>query len=98
MGGSTLIAGKPHRPIYDKTLEEAREVRGAFDLSRVIAIGDGMPTDVRGAEAFGLDVLYISGGIHAKEYVKDGRTDEARLQAFLAREKAAPKWWMPRLQ
>ncbi|HVK92110.1 MAG TPA: TIGR01459 family HAD-type hydrolase [Mycoplana sp.] len=98
MGGSTLIAGKPHRPIYDKTLEEAREVRGAFDLSRVIAIGDGMPTDVRGAEAFGLDVLYISGGIHAKEYIKDGRTDEARLQAFLAGEKAAPKWWMPRLQ
>ncbi len=98
MGGSTLIAGKPHRPIYDKTLEEAREVRGAFDLSRVIAIGDGMPTDVRGAEAFGLDVLYISGGIHAKEYVTGGSTDEVRLQAFLAREKAAPKWWMPRLQ
>lgn len=98
MGGSTLIAGKPHRPIYEKTLEEAREVRGSFDLSRVIAIGDGMPTDVRGAEAFGLDVLYVSGGIHAEEYVRDGRTDEAALDDFLAREKVAPKWWMPRLK
>lgn len=98
MGGSTLIAGKPHRPIYEKTLEEARDVRDGFDLSRVIAIGDGMPTDVRGAEAFGLDVLYISGGIHAKEYVKDGVTDEAKLEGFLASEQAAPKWWMPRLQ
>jgi HAD superfamily hydrolase (TIGR01450 family) len=98
LGGTSLIAGKPHRPIYEKTIEEAREVRGAFDLSRVIAIGDGMPTDVRGAEAFGLDVLYISGGIHAQEYVADGRTDEAKLEAFLAREQASPKWWMPRLR
>jgi HAD superfamily hydrolase (TIGR01450 family) len=98
LGGTTRIAGKPHRPIYEKSLAEARDVRGAFDLSRVIAIGDGMPTDVRGAEAFGLDVLYISGGIHAQHYVEAGRTDEAKLEAFLARENAHPKWWMPRLQ
>lgn len=98
MGGTTLIAGKPHRPIYEKTLEEAREVRGAFDMSRVIAIGDGMPTDVRGAEAYGLDVLYVSGGIHAQEYFRDGRTDEAALNDFLAREEVSPKWWMPRLK
>ena len=98
LGGSTLIAGKPHRPIYEKTLAEAREVRGDFDRSRIITIGDGMPTDVRGAEAFGLDVLYISGGIHAADYVEGGRTDEARLAAFLEREGAHPKWWMPRLK
>lgn len=98
LGGTTRIAGKPHRPIYEKSLAEARDVRGAFDLSRVIAIGDGMPTDVRGAEAFGLDVLYISGGIHAQHYVEAGRTDEAKLEAFLAQENAHPKWWMPRLQ
>ena len=98
LGGATRIAGKPHRPIYEKSLAEARAVRGDFDLSRVIAIGDGMPTDVRGAEAFGLDVLYISGGIHAQHYVEGGRTDEDRLAAFLAEEGAHPKWWMPRLQ
>lgn len=98
LGGKTAIAGKPHRPIYDKSLAEARAVRGDVDLSRVVAIGDGLPTDVRGAEACGLDVLYISGGIHARDYVEAGRTDEARLEAFLAREGAHPKWWMPRLQ
>ncbi len=98
LGCKTLIAGKPHRPIYDKSIAEAKDVRGDFDLSRVIAVGDGMPTDVRGAEAFGLDVLYISGGIHAQEYVEAGRTDEAKLAAFLTREGSHPKWWMPRLQ
>jgi len=98
LGVATRIAGKPHRPIYEQALAEAREVHGAFDLSRVIAVGDGMPTDVRGAEAFGLDVLYISGGIHAQHYVEGGRTDEEKLAAFLAAENAHPKWWMPRLQ
>lgn len=98
LGGTTRIAGKPHRPIYEKSLAELRAVRGAFDMARVIAIGDGMPTDVRGAQAYGLDVLYISGGIHAGHYVEGGRTDEARLAAFLATEDAHPKWWMPRLQ
>lgn len=98
LGGTSQIAGKPHRPIYEKSIAEARDVHGDFDLSRVIAIGDGMPTDVRGAEAFGLDVLYISGGIHAQHYVEAGRTDEARLSAFLKEEGTHPKWWMPRLQ
>lgn len=98
LGCTTQIAGKPHRPIYEKSIAEARDVRGDFDLSRVIAIGDGMPTDVRGAEAYGLDVLYISGGIHAQHYVEGGRTDSVKLAAFLAQEKAHPKWWLPRLQ
>ncbi|MCD1265245.1 HAD family hydrolase [Shinella sumterensis] len=98
LGCTTEIAGKPHRPIYDKAIAEARDVRGDVDLSRVIAVGDGMPTDVRGAEAYGLDVLYISGGIHAQHYVEGGRTDEAKLAAFLDQERAHPKWWMPRLQ
>ncbi|MBY5886328.1 TIGR01459 family HAD-type hydrolase, partial [Rhizobium leguminosarum] len=79
LGGQTRIAGKPHRPIYEATLSAAREVRGDFPVERVLAIGDGMPTDVRGALNYGLDLLYISGGIHAKEYTLNGETDEAIL-------------------
>lgn len=97
LGGATRIAGKPHTPIYDAVLETAKELRGDFPKSRILAIGDGMPTDVRGALDYGLDLLYISGGIHAKEYTLNGETDEAILHAYLEREKAAPKWWMPRL-
>jgi HAD superfamily hydrolase (TIGR01450 family) len=97
LGGESRIAGKPHRPIYEAAIAEAREARGDFDLSRVMAIGDGMPTDVRGAINYGLDLLYISGGIHVREYSVDGRIDDAALDAYLKREGAAPKWWMPRL-
>lgn len=97
LGGETRIAGKPHSPIYEATLAAAREARGEFDKSRVLAIGDGMPTDVKGAVDAGLDLLYISGGIHAADYATNNVTDEARLKLFLDREKVAPQFWMHRL-
>jgi HAD superfamily hydrolase (TIGR01450 family) len=97
LGGETAVAGKPHRPIYEASIAAARELRGEINLHRAIAIGDGMPTDVRGALDYGLDLLYISHGIHAGEYVVEGRIDEAALRAFLAREQASPRYWMPRL-
>ena len=56
-----------------------------------------MPTDVRGALSQGLDLLYISAGIHIAEYAVDGETDEAIMQEWLKSENAAPKFWMPRL-
>lgn len=97
LGGKTRVAGKPHRPIYEEALAAAREARGDFEKARVLAIGDGMPTDVRGALSQGLDLLYISSGIHVAEYTINGQTDEAILNAWLKRENAAPKYWMPRL-
>lgn len=97
LGGEVRIAGKPHAPIYEACLAAAKVVRGAFAKDRVLAIGDGMPTDVKGAIASGLNLLYISGGIHAAEYTLNGQTDEALLNAYLKGQGAAPGWWMPRL-
>jgi HAD superfamily hydrolase (TIGR01450 family) len=97
LGGKSRIAGKPHYPIYDEALSVAREVRGDFDKAKVLAVGDGMPTDVRGALSQGLDLLYISAGIHVAEYTVNGETDEAILKAWLKSENATPKFWMPRL-
>ncbi|RYD45978.1 MAG: TIGR01459 family HAD-type hydrolase, partial [Sphingomonadales bacterium] len=97
LGGQVRVAGKPHKPIYDEALSIARQERGDVDKARVLAIGDGMPTDVRGALSQGLDLLYISAGIHIAEYSVDGETDEAIMQEWLKGENAAPKFWMPRL-
>ncbi|WP_284776985.1 TIGR01459 family HAD-type hydrolase [Agrobacterium sp. lyk4-40-TYG-31] len=97
LGGEVRIAGKPHSPIYEACMAAAKEVRGDFAKDRVLAIGDGMPTDVKGAINAGLQLLYISGGIHAAEYTLNGETDEALLNAYLKSQNAAPGWWMPRL-
>lgn len=97
LGGEVRIAGKPHAPIYEACFAAAKEVRGGFSKDRVLAIGDGMPTDVKGAISAGLDLLYISGGIHAAEYTLNGEIDEALLNSYLKSQNAAPAWWMPRL-
>ncbi|ATN33233.1 HAD family hydrolase [Rhizobium sp. ACO-34A] len=97
LGGETRVAGKPYRPIYDAAMATAGKIRGSETAkTRVLAIGDGMPTDVRGALDAGLDLLYISGGIHAAEYTVNGKPDEAILNAYLKRENADPKYWMQR--
>ncbi|GKX34180.1 MAG: haloacid dehalogenase [Rhizobiaceae bacterium MnEN-MB40S] len=98
MGGVTRISGKPHRPIYEAALETAKTVKGAVDPRRVVAIGDGMPTDIKGAHDFGLDVIYIALGIHAAIYSRTGVIDEAALDTFLAEHRMTPVGWMPRLR
>ncbi|QND54129.1 TIGR01459 family HAD-type hydrolase [Phyllobacterium sp. 628] len=98
LGGRTLIAGKPHRPIYEAAIAAAEAVRGKpVDLTRVLAIGDGMLTDVKGADLFGIDVLYISGGIHAGDYAMDGGVDLEKLLAFLKKHGSNPVATMPAL-
>jgi HAD superfamily hydrolase (TIGR01459 family) len=65
LGGKVVYAGKPHAPIYDRALALAGRARGAaIDKPRVLAIGDGMKTDIAGAAQAGLDALFVTGGIH----------------------------------
>ena len=65
IGGEVVYAGKPYLPIYDRAIAEAERARGApIDRRRVLAIGDGMKTDIAGATAAGIDALFITGGIH----------------------------------
>lgn len=91
LGGRTLIAGKPFRPIYDAAFEAAGEVLGrAIGPDDALAIGDGALTDVKGAAGMGIDVLYVANGIHAAEYQKDGRLDPALLSAFLEKHGHRP--------
>jgi len=68
LGGDVIIAGKPHSPIYQQALNAIALVRGSDpDKGDILAIGDGIVTDVHGAASFGLDALFITGGIHAAE-------------------------------
>lgn len=84
LGGGTLIAGKPHRPIYEAAMKAAGEVLGrGLRREEALAIGDGMLTDIKGASDYGIDALYVSGGIHARDYGHPDDPEPDRLQAFL---------------
>jgi HAD superfamily hydrolase (TIGR01450 family) len=99
LGGRTLIAGKPHRPIYTAALHMASTLLGRdITAAEVLAIGDGIVTDVKGAEQNGIDILYVSAGIHAREYGEPHRPDVERLGAFFARHGQHPVAFIPRLR
>jgi len=68
LGGEPLYCGKPHAPIYRVAIETAEAILGRkVDPRRVLAVGDGMRTDIAGAIGQGLDALFVSGGIHLAE-------------------------------
>jgi len=68
MGGEVLYAGKPYKPIYDMALDLAKKACGRdVPASRVLAIGDSVRTDLKGARTMGVDFLFITSGIHAEE-------------------------------
>jgi HAD superfamily hydrolase (TIGR01459 family) len=96
IGGEAVMAGKPHAPIYELSLAETERLMDRpVDPARVLAIGDGVVTDVKGANAMGLDVLFIAAGIHGDAAMgADGRLDPAKVEAMLSAEGASAAYAM----
>jgi HAD superfamily hydrolase (TIGR01459 family) len=64
-GGEVLYAGKPHLPIYRRTFEAIDGIKGSpVARERVLAIGDGVDTDLKGAHAAGLRSVFIASAVH----------------------------------
>lgn len=85
LGGRVVMAGKPYPPIYAAALAQADRLAGrALDRSRVLAVGDGLLTDVAGANRAGLPLLFVATGIHAADIADaEGALDPARAARFL---------------
>jgi len=93
LGGPVLMAGKPFGPIYDLALAEAKTLLGRpLDPARVLCVGDGIATDVKGANAQGLDLLFVAAGIHGADAVNGGALDAAALESLLSMEGASAAW------
>ena len=99
-GGEVVYFGKPHRPIYEMSFGLLKRLAGAqVAPEEVLAIGDGISTDIRGARDYGLDALFVSGGLAARELGGDPeRPDPARLEAWLAAEGERPDYAIGRLR
>ncbi len=83
--GETIIVGKPYAPIYEAALAELAAIAGSVvDKETVLAVGDGIDTDIRGAVGQGIDALFITGGIHAEVFGSRDEPDVAAVHAFLA--------------
>jgi HAD superfamily hydrolase (TIGR01459 family) len=92
LGGEVLYAGKPHRPIYDNAMRKAESRRGSpIALPRVLAIGDSLRTDLKGAAALGIDCLFVTAGIHAEELGGRDNPDPSALDRIFAAAGVWPK-------
>ncbi|WP_024514093.1 TIGR01459 family HAD-type hydrolase [Bradyrhizobium sp. Tv2a-2] len=82
LGGEVIFYGKPHRPIYERAMELATERRQGREVSRgrVLAIGDSVRTDLAGANGFGIDLLFVTRGIHSEEFEGIDQLDPASVK------------------
>lgn len=81
LGGKTLYGGKPYAPIYDLARKTICDIAGTdLSLSDLLMIGDGPKTDIFGAEKYGIDSLFVGGGIHSEEsFLASGDLNEDGL-------------------
>lgn len=67
-GQEPLVAGKPHRPLFDVALERTA-------ASKPIFLGDRLDTDIAGARAAGITSVLVLSGAHGKRELATMATD-----------------------
>lgn len=98
MGGQSLYFGKPHPPIYDLARRRLATIGGNINSVRILAIGDGIQTDINGASNQNIDSLFISGGLSKTETKTTHIPDPLALNDFLLGQKEAPRFTIGYLQ
>ena len=86
MGGESLYFGKPHPPIYDLAHRRLAALGKDVPNERILAIGDGIHTDVAGAMGEDIDVLFVTGGLAAKETGTNEQPNKKLLAAYVEKE------------
>ena len=82
IGGEVVYYGKPYLPIYKVALEAAGLPK------RPLVIGDGLETDINGANRAGLDALFVAHGVHGEEI---GALTPGNLAALFAKKGASAR-------
>ena len=81
-GGKVTYAGKPHTPIYDRTLREIARLKGRpVAKENILCIGDGVETDLKGAHNAGFRSVFIASPI----FLPDGLSAPALTKLFANR-------------
>ncbi|MFK7745373.1 MAG: TIGR01459 family HAD-type hydrolase [Roseobacter sp.] len=98
MGGESLYFGKPHPPIYDLARRRLAELGTDVPDGRILAIGDGVLTDIAGAMGEDIDSLFISGGLAAAETKTVRQPDADALESYLTQEQSNPTFTIGQLR
>lgn len=93
LGGKVRAYGKPHPEVYALCFAALAGVA----RERILAVGDGLETDIEGARRAGLDSLLVTGGLlaHAWGTPRGAPPDAGRLAAACAEAGVAPTAAVP---
>ena len=83
LGGKVIYFGKPHKEIYKMCFNKE---------DKVIAIGDNLNTDIKGANDMKIDSIFISNGVHRSEFKR-----EDELRELYKRYKVNSNYYQPEL-
>lgn len=90
LGGRVAYAGKPHLPIYTATFALVDKLaRRAVAKSEILAIGDGVKTDIAGAAVAGIASVYIASNVHLEGAAMDAGALEGMFPEAAGRPVAA---------
>lgn len=99
MGGEVISFGKPHPPVYDYARAQLAALGINPDADRILAIGDGVRTDIRGAQGEGIDAVFVTGGLEAHRFGLDvDNPDPDDLALWLGENDLAPRYAIGRLR
>lgn len=88
IGGKVIYIGKPYESVYQRIFNKY-----SVDKKRILGIGDGLKTDIMGANNFGIDSgLVVKTGILSSKFFKDGSIKKIELQEYLLNEQILPKY------
>jgi HAD superfamily hydrolase (TIGR01459 family) len=80
LGGAVFWAGKPHASAYAAARGIAERIRDAeVSPAEILAIGDALRTDIKGAHGAGVDALFVASGIHRDDVMAAGAIDPLHL-------------------
>lgn len=95
MGGKTLIAGKPHSAIYDLAFSK---LSGKIEKKDILAIGDGLVTDIKGAINYGIDAIYVLDGVNKQHLMVGQNFDDNMVQQYMQQHNFDPLGYMDQLR
>lgn len=85
LDGEVFWAGKPHANAYEAAQAAAEAKRGAaVARGRILAVGDSLRTDLKGAETAGIDAIFVASGIHRDETMGSGDLSAEKLAVLFA--------------
>ncbi len=92
MGGESLYFGKPHPPVYTLARQRLAQIREGVPDGRILCIGDGIHTDIKGALGEDLDSLYITGGLARAETGTRRQPEPELLDTHVASVQMSPTY------